>query len=78
MLMAKFRISILINNLLNQNNSISRTISDVAVTDVFTNVLTRYGMITFTYIIGNFKQPEPQQQQPWMMGRPPGGGGRTW
>jgi hypothetical protein len=67
---------VVVFDLLNQNNSISRTISDVAVTDVFTNVLTRYGMLTFTYIIGNFKQPAAEPQQPWQMGRPPGG--RTW
>ncbi|WP_133555272.1 TonB-dependent receptor [Algoriphagus boseongensis] len=71
----KAELKAVVFDLLNQNNSISRTISDVAVTDVFTNVLTRYGMLTFTYIIGNFKQPE-EPQQPWMMGRPQGG--RTW
>ncbi|WP_026950578.1 TonB-dependent receptor [Algoriphagus mannitolivorans] len=71
----KAELKAVVFDLLNQNNSISRTISDVAVTDVFTNVLTRYGMLTFTYIIGNFKQPETPQQ-PWMMGRP--SGGRTW
>ncbi|MBM3169443.1 MAG: outer membrane beta-barrel protein [Bacteroidetes bacterium] len=73
----KAEIKAVVFDVLNQNNSISRTISDVAVTDVFTNVLTRYGLITFTYILGNFKQPAPEPQQPWMMGRPPGGG-RTW
>jgi hypothetical protein len=73
----KAEIKAVVFDLLNQNNSISRTISDVAVTDVFTNVLTRYGMLTFTYIIGNFKQPETPQQ-PWMMGKPMGGGGKTW
>lgn len=72
----KAELKVVIFDLLNQNNSISRTVSDVAVTDVFTNVLTRYGMLTFTYILGNFKQPEAQPQQPWQMGRPRGG--RTW
>ncbi|GMQ25847.1 TonB-dependent receptor [Algoriphagus sp. oki45] len=71
----KAELKVVIFDLLNQNNSISRTVSDVAVTDVFTNVLTRYGMLTFTYIIGNFKEPETPQQ-PWQMGRP--SGGRTW
>nr|WP_317194841.1 TonB-dependent receptor [Algoriphagus pacificus] len=71
----KAELKVVIFDLLNQNNSIQRTISDVAVTDVFTNVLTRYGMLTFTYIIGNFKQPEPSNN-PWERGRP--GGGRTW
>ena len=71
----KAEIKAVVFDLLNQNNSITRTISDVAVTDVFTNVLTRYGMLTFTYIIGNFKEPEPDSS-PWNRGRP--GGGRTW
>ncbi|MHA7129636.1 outer membrane beta-barrel protein [Algoriphagus namhaensis] len=71
----KAEIKAVVFDLLNQNNSISRTISDVAVTDVFTNVLTRYGMLTFTYIIGNFKEPEPDSS-PWNRGR--SGGGRTW
>lgn len=72
----KAELKAVVFDLLNQNNSITRTISDVAVTDVFTNVLTRYGMVTFTYILGNFKQPEAQPDRPWQMGRP--GGGRTW
>lgn len=71
----KAELKVIIFDLLNQNNSISRTISDVAITDVFTNVLTRYGMLTFTYIIGNFKEPEPDDS-PWRRMRP--GGGRTW
>lgn len=72
----KAELKLVVFDLLNENNSISRTISDVSVTDVFTNVLTRYTMLTFTYIIGNFKQPEPSQNQPWQQMRP--GGGRTW
>lgn len=72
----KAELKVVIFDLLNQNNSISRTISDVAVTDVFTNVLTRYGMLTFTYIIGNFKQPENDGNSPWQRMRP--SGGRTW
>jgi hypothetical protein len=71
----KAELKVVIFDLLNQNNSISRTISDVAITDVFTNVLTRYGMLTFTYIIGNFKEPEPSNN-PWERSRP--SGGRTW
>lgn len=71
----KAEVKLVIFDLLKQNNSINRTISDVAVTDVFTNVLTRYGMLTFTYILGNFKEPEPSNN-PWERGRP--GGTRTW
>lgn len=71
----KAEMKLVIFDLLKQNNSISRTISDVSVSDVYTNVLTRYGMLTFTYILGNFKQPEPSDN-PWERGRP--GGSRTW
>ena len=73
----KAEIKLVVFDLLNQNNSITRTISDVAVTDVFTNVLTRYSMLTFTYILGNFKEPATTNDQPWRNARP-GGGGRTW
>ncbi|MDN3204335.1 outer membrane beta-barrel protein [Algoriphagus sediminis] len=71
----KAELKAVVFDLLNQNNSISREITDVAVTDTFTNVLTRYGMLTFTYIIGNFKEPEPDDS-PWSRGR--SRGGRTW
>lgn len=71
----KAEMKVVIFDLLNQNNSITRTISDVSVSDVYTNVLTRYGLLTFTYILGNFKQPE-QTEQPWRGGPPRGG--RTW
>lgn len=70
----KAELKVVVFDLLNENNSISRTISDISVTDVFTNVLTRYTMLTFTYIIGNFKQPEPTENQPWQRS----GGSRTW
>lgn len=65
-------------DLLNQNNAIGRTINDVTIEDTFTRVLTRYGLVSFTYIIGNFKQQERNESGP-PMGRPwGGGGGRTW
>ncbi|MGY6745018.1 MAG: outer membrane beta-barrel protein [Cecembia sp.] len=64
-------------DLLNQNNAIGRTVNDVTIEDTFTRVLTRYALVSFTYIIGNFKQQQPNQGGP-PMGRPWGGGGRTW
>lgn len=70
----KAELKVVVFDLLNENNSISRTISDISVTDVFTNVLTRYTMLTFTYIIGNFNKPTPAQNQPWQRS----GGSRTW
>lgn len=70
----KGELKMTVFDLLNQNNAIGRTITDVAIEDTFTFVLQRYAMLTFTYNIGNFK-PQPQQNQgmPWG-----GGGGRTW
>jgi hypothetical protein len=72
----KGELKLTIFDLLNQNNAIGRTITDVAIEDTFTRVLTRYGLISFTYIIGNFK-PQESNQGP-SMGRPWGGGGRSW
>jgi hypothetical protein len=75
----KAEIKLFVFDVLKQNNSISRTISDVAITDVFSNVLTRYGMLSFTYIIGNFKKAEeaPSDGGFRPYGRP-GGGARSW
>jgi hypothetical protein len=71
----KAELKMTVFDLLNQNNAIGRTVSDVSIEDTFTRVLTRYGLVTFTYIIGNFKPQAAGQEQ----GRPPfGGGGRTW
>ena len=35
-----------------------RTVDDVTIEDTFTRVLTRYALLSFTYNLGNFKQPE--------------------
>jgi len=72
----KAEMKVVIFDVLNQNKSINRTISDVSVSDVYTNVLTRYGLLTFTYIIGKFKEPDPSDQ-PWQRGGSHRGG-RTW
>ncbi|WP_114752429.1 TonB-dependent receptor [Pleomorphovibrio marinus] len=76
----KGELKLYVFDLLKQNNSISRTISDVAVTDVFANVLTRYTMLSFTYIIGNFKKPaeEPGRDGGFRPSMRPGGGARSW
>ena len=42
-------------DLLNQNNSIAREVTETYIEDRESNVLTRYFMITATYRIGNFK-----------------------
>lgn len=72
----KGEVKLSIFDLLNQNNAIARTVNDVTIEDTFTRVLTRYALLSFTYNLGNFKQPERGGDQP--TGRPWGGGGRSW
>jgi hypothetical protein len=43
-------------DILNQNNSISRDVTETHIEDRRTNVLTRYFMLMVTYNIRNFKQ----------------------
>ena len=75
----KGELKLTVFDLLGQNNSISRSISDVTITDTYTNVLTRYGLVSFTYIIGSFKKSEPSSDEPsFRRGMPPRGGGRSW
>jgi hypothetical protein len=45
-------------DLLKQNNSLSRNISETYYEDVQTNVLQRFYMVTFTYNLRAFKMPE--------------------
>lgn len=49
---AELRLSI--NDLLNQNTAISRTVSESYTDDTRSNLLQRYGLLTFTYNIRNF------------------------
>lgn len=72
----KGELKMTVFDLLNQNNAIGRTVTDVAIEDTFTVVLQRYAMLTFTYNIGNFKPQTQQESQGGMPWR--GGGGRTW
>jgi len=44
-------LRVIANDLLNQNKSISRTITDAYVQDMQTQVLSRYVMLTFTYTL---------------------------
>jgi hypothetical protein len=48
-------IKVTVFDLLNQNNSISRTVGETFVEDVQTQILQRYAMLTFTYQIRNFR-----------------------
>ena len=75
----KGELKLTIFDLLGQNNSISRTISDITITDTYTNVLTRYGLVSFTYIIGSSKKSDPNPNDPsFRRSMPPRGGGRSW
>ncbi|EIM77213.1 hypothetical protein A3SI_08034 [Nitritalea halalkaliphila LW7] len=72
-------LRLIIFDLLGQNQAIAREVNDISVTDTFTRVLTRYGLLNFTYNIGNFKAPTRQPaQSPFGGGRPPFTGGRSW
>lgn len=61
-------------DLLNQNTSISRSVTETYIEDIQTRVLTRYFMLTFTYNIRKFgaNQKMPEQQQGGWGGRPGG------
>ncbi len=83
-------IRLTIFDLLNQNRSITRTVTETYVEDVQTQVLKQYFMLTFTYKIKNYKTDkttEKQEDEREMMRHPnglfspdgtrPNGGGRT-
>jgi hypothetical protein len=62
-------------DLLNQNTSISRSITETYIEDSKTKVLRRYFMLVFTYTFKNFGGKTPGQDEMknhWMM-PPPGG-----
>lgn len=61
---------------LNQNKSLTRTVSDSYIQDSRTNVLQRYFMLTFTYTFKNYSGSTTQtndQRGDMPMGLPPGG-----
>lgn len=60
-----------INDILNQNISITRTITDNYAKDIQTKTLTRYGLLTFTYNLRSFKQQQQQKQKDMFMPPPP-------
>ena len=65
-------------DLLKQNLSISRNVTEVYIEDVQTQVLQQYFMLTFTYNLRNFNggaQSGNQGQSPMWQGRPGGSGG---
>jgi uncharacterized membrane protein YgcG len=67
-------------DILKQNNSISRNVTETYVQDVTSRVLTQYAMLTFTYTLKNFgKMPSNDNNRRPDFERPeggfPGGGG---
>ena len=63
-------------DILAQNNSISRNVTETFVEDLTSRVLTQYGMLTFTYTLRNFgKAPVPAQNNRPSDGFGPGGMG---
>lgn len=74
-------ISLAVNDLLDQNRNIQRNITEAYVEDTYTNALTRYVMLTFTYNLRNFntgKKADAQKRPDFergSFGPPPGGGG---
>jgi hypothetical protein len=67
----KGEVSIVAYDILKQNNSLSRNVTEVYVEDVQTNVLQQYFLFKFSYNLRNFDVPVPEDgfRPPW-----PGGG----
>lgn len=56
-------LKLTIFDILNQNNSVSRTVTETYIQDNTSQVLTQYAMLTFTYTLRNFgKAPVPSNQ----------------
>lgn len=62
-------------DILKQNNSISRTVSETNIQDISSRVITQYAMLTFTYTLRNFGSAQPQQPTPQRRGNWEGPGG---
>jgi outer membrane receptor protein involved in Fe transport len=62
-------------DILKQNNSISRTVTETYVQDVTSRVLTQYAMLTFTYTLKNFGKMPVQNNDRRREFDGPGGGG---
>ncbi len=70
----KAEVKLSVFDLLNQNKSITRNVSQNYIEDVRTQVLNRYFMLTFTYNLRSFKGQ--QQQMPFPMNMIPRGANR--
>lgn len=56
-------IKLTVFDLLDQNNSISRNVTETYVEDIQTQVLNRYFMVSFTYMIRNFKSAKAKEME---------------
>jgi hypothetical protein len=56
-------IKLTVFDLLDQNNSISRNVTETYVEDIQTRVLNRYFMVSFTYMIRNFKSAKAKEEE---------------
>lgn len=57
-------------DMLNQNKSVTRTVTDTYIEDSRTNTLQRYFMFTLTYNIKHFKTPPPAAEEAAPAGQP--------
>ncbi len=64
----KGEVSLSVNDLLEQNTSVQRSISDAYVQDVQSTVLQRFFMLTFSYNIRTFNGPMPGERGPGQRG----------
>lgn len=62
-------IALSMNDLLNQNRNIGRTVTETWIEDSWTNALTRFVMLSFTYNLRHFGKPaeKPSRGEPGMM-----------
>ncbi len=77
----KGELKLTVFDILSQNNSINRNVTETYLEDVTSRVLTQYGMLTFTYTLRNFgKAPAPAEgrRREWGGERRGGGGGRPF
>jgi hypothetical protein len=72
---AELKVSVF--DLLNQNNSISRTVTETFIEDNVTRVLNRYFMLTFTYTLRKFKTGGRSDDGGEKVGNPLKGRNRT-
>ncbi len=77
----KGELKLTVFDILAQNNSINRNVTETYLEDVTSRVLTQYAMLTFTYTLRNFgKAPAPTEERRREWGgerrgdRSPGGG----